>query len=339
MSSFRISDLREAKNEFARRRLRTVGKLPRSAAFSISEACAAATLHVHGVGIGRKRVAGKATGLRCVRVHVLQKLAESLIPQRMRIPKEIDGIPTDVVVSPPAYLLSGPPCGPGKQQQRPVRPGVGISGPGTTAGTLGCIVRDRGKDPRTFLLTCSHVLVDRNSSIGEETLQPAQADGGSSANDAIAELARFTDVFFATDVDVDAAIAAFLPGVATDPTICGMVRPQSVRAPRLNIAVRMSGHTSSANGLPREGFVAETDLDTRVYLPSDGPALSYKDQFRIEPLPGTGPFSAGGDSGAVILESGAPAAIGLLVGGDLGGTFALATPLQRVLDRLDVSLA
>jgi hypothetical protein len=335
MSGPTLADLRAAKNVLAERWLRSADDAPVVATFALGRAVAGARQQVHAIGIGRKHVEGKRTAARCVRVHVLQKLAASIVPESHRIPEEIDGIPTDVVVSPHAFLLAAA-CGTASQPQRPLRPGVSLSGPRTTAGTLGCFVTDRGGDPRTFLLTCSHVLADSASAVGESVFQPALGDGGT-AGGVIATLERWTPVLTAQELEVDGAVAALEADQDFDATICSLVQPQGTTVPQLMLSVVKRGRASTPVSPTQEGFISDRDLDVRVAVPGGG-MISYLDQFRVEPSDPAARFSQGGDSGSLIIEAGGSRAIGLLFGGDPGGSYSLATPIKRVLDRLKVDL-
>jgi hypothetical protein len=271
-------------------------------------------------------------------MHVLQKLPDELVAPEDRIPPEIDGIPTDVVVSPRAFLLAGSPCVPRNVPQRPLRGGIGISGPRTTAGTLGCFVRLRNGDPRAFLLTCSHVLADAAATIGDRVVQPALADGGTLAGHAVAELSVHTSVLGEPEVEVDAALAVLLDQAGFEPEICGLVRPQGTRAPAIGLGVERRGRSTPAGGPVARGRISDRDLDVSVAVPGGGTIL-YQDHFRVEPLQSGTSFSVGGDSGSLILERNGPRAVGLLVGGDPGGSYSIATPIRRVLDRFEVDLA
>lgn len=61
--------------------------------------------NVIGVGVGHKCVAGKDTGIPAIVVLVSSKVSERLLPPAGIIPKEIEGIPTDVVESGEVRLL------------------------------------------------------------------------------------------------------------------------------------------------------------------------------------------------------------------------------------------
>lgn len=236
---------------------------------------------IHAIGIGRKRVEGKTTSTRCVRVHVLQKLPDALVALEDRIPAEIDGIPTDVVVSPRAFLLAGA-CVPRTVPQRPLRGGIGISGPRTTAGTLGGFVRLRNGDPRVFLLTCSHVLADAAAATGDPVVQPALADDGTLADHTVAELDLRTSVLGEPEVEVDAALAVLLDQDDFEPEICGLPRPQGTRAPVIGLGVERRGRSTPATGSAARGRISDRDCDVNIAVPGGGTVL-YRDQFCVEP--------------------------------------------------------
>jgi hypothetical protein len=335
MAAPTLEDLRGAKATLRDRLLYSVDDAPLVATFALLQAIDASGAHIHGIGIGRKRVAGKRTSTRCVRVHVLQKLTLAAIPTASRIPAEIDGVPTDVVVSPHAFLLATA-CGAAAERQRPLRPGMGLSGPRTTAGTIGCFVKDRDGDQRTFLLSCSHVLADSNAVVGDPVFQPALGDGGGAA-DSFGTLERWTPVLTEAEVDVDAAVATLADDEEFELEVCSLVRPQGTTAPQLMLSVCKRGRSSTPVAPIQKGFITDRDLNIRVAVPGGGNAL-YTNQFRIKPSDPNEPFSHGGDSGALILEVGGTRAVGLLFAGDPGGSYSLATPIKRVLDRLGVDL-
>lgn len=336
MSGPKLDDLRAAKKALSDRCLRMGAPPPLVATFSLEDARAAAGRQIHAIGIGRKRVEGKNTSTRCVRVHVLQKLPDALVAPENRIPSEINGIPTDVVVSPRAFLLAGA-CVARTVPQRPLRGGIGISGPRTTAGTLGCFVRLRNGDPGAFLLTCSHVLADAAATRADRVVQPALADGGTLAGHAVAELDRWTSVLGESEIEVDAALALLLDQASFEPEICGLPRPQGTRAPEIGLGVQRRGRSTLAAGPAVKGRISDRDLDVSVAVPGGG-AIVYQDHFLVKPIQSGTAFSESGDSGSLILERNGPRAVGLLVAGDPGGSYAVATPIRRVLDRFKVDL-
>jgi hypothetical protein len=92
-------------------------------------------------------------------------------------------------------------------------------------------------------------------------------------------------------------------------------------------------------GLTR-GRVTAFELDN-VVVGYDLGNLRFDDQIEIEGA-GTDPFSDGGDSGSLIVDSDLRGVALLFAGGDQGGTngrgLTYANPLQDVLDHLAVDL-
>lgn len=100
------SDLIQAKQTLSARLLRASfrgGAVFRGRTLAVAAALTSAGRNVHAVGIGYKTVEGKTTTQQSVRIYVVQKLASSLLPPRDRLPETIDGIPTDIIESPPAF--------------------------------------------------------------------------------------------------------------------------------------------------------------------------------------------------------------------------------------------
>jgi hypothetical protein len=58
------------------------------------------------MGVGFKVVNGKRTTDLCIRFYVIHKLPKFLIAPVFQLPKSVDGIPTDIIESPPSVLLA-----------------------------------------------------------------------------------------------------------------------------------------------------------------------------------------------------------------------------------------
>src|SRR5438105_4292021 len=97
-------DLLEAKKMLSTRLLGAAAErgIVRFRTLSVITAALSAGQNVHSVGVGHKIVEGKLTEELCVRLYVVQKLAESLLSPNDVLPKEVDGIATDVIESAPA---------------------------------------------------------------------------------------------------------------------------------------------------------------------------------------------------------------------------------------------
>lgn len=117
------------------------------------------------------------------------------------IPREIDGVRTDVIevgklvalgqfdgdAQSTPHLAASP-----RERHRPLIPaGVSAGHYLVTSGTLGAVVKDRATGQR-LLLSNNHVFANSNEArYGDFILQPGKLDGGQNPNDKVATLARF----------------------------------------------------------------------------------------------------------------------------------------------------
>ena len=138
--------------------------------------------NVTSVGIGRKIEGGKPTGALCIQFTVGRKIApQGLVEEGIPpLPKSItvDGvtIPTDVVerrYKPSWQLVPQVVKDERKLRHDPLLPGISVSHPAGTAGTLGCIVYDR-QEGRPHILSNWHVLHGEQGRLGD-TDRPARA--------------------------------------------------------------------------------------------------------------------------------------------------------------------
>jgi len=142
--------------------------------------------NVVGVGVGEKETHGHKTGEICVIVMVRVKVPKAGLSPQALVPREVNGIPTDVIQVGDLRPLQSR-----TDRWRPAPGGVSIGHYQITAGTLGCVVRDRNSGER-LILSNNHVLANSNdASPGDPILQPGPADGGQAANDRIGQLERF----------------------------------------------------------------------------------------------------------------------------------------------------
>ena len=229
------------------------------------------------------------------------------------------------------------------RQARPIE--LGTSGgsiddfdfPFCCGGTLGALVENASGQ---FILSNNHVLARSNRAISDEDVtQPGLIDVGCAqiANDVVADLSDFVPINFDDTNLVDAAIAAVrTDAVDTSGSILdiGPLSPNTVAA-SVGMEVKKSGRTTGLT----TGQVAAVDVSVSVKYPNKcggrgGPTATFLKQIRIT----DGDFSAGGDSGSVIVEDveNNPGAVGLLFAGSSSST--LANSIDNVLSALGVAM-
>jgi hypothetical protein len=151
--------------------------------------------NVVGVAVGFKESEGVVTDEISVVVLVEQKKPLAALTPQDIVPKEIDGMRTDVVEVGVLRAFQG-----GRARYRPVIPsGVSMGHFKVTAGTLGAVVRDRNTGER-FLLSNNHVFANSNDAmIGDAVLQPAPMDGGQNPADLVARLEKYVRLRYIDD--------------------------------------------------------------------------------------------------------------------------------------------
>ena len=223
-------------------------------------------------------------------------------------------------------------------RRRPLRPGISIGHVGVTAGTLGAFVTRAVPDGgHLYALSNYHVLAgSQEARPGDVVLQPGPADGGLAPGDRIGELTKVVDLDSTETSFTDAAIARLdrVP-VSFDYPVGRVVR--TARA----LGGEIVGKVGRTTAITR-GRVTAIELDDVVVGYEDLGALNFDDQIEIESLD-DGPFSRGGDSGALVYRDDG-VAIGLLFagsesGGRSGKGLTYANPIDQVLEILGVELA
>jgi hypothetical protein len=218
---------------------------------------------------------------------------------------------------------------------RPVPIGVSAGHPDVTAGTIGARVTDGAQ---LFALSNNHVFANNNgASTGDNLLQPGVADGGRNPDDVLGTLYDFEPIQFCSGFvcpanRIDAALALTTAddlGTETPEGGYGSPRSGSVEA-TLGMQVQKYGRTTGQTQGRVTGINATIDVEYR------GGRARFTGQVLIS---GNG-FSAGGDSGSLIVTKGRLLAdrrpVGLLFAGS--PTSTIANPIDLVLDRFGVSV-
>ncbi len=297
-------------------------------------------------------VIGTATGLTDAGRPTVTVYATASEPGK--IPQDLDGYPIRVIVTEPFVALQearkkcdNPPCGnPGggggeggdvepsdpTERFRPVRIGVSTGHPDITAGTIGAIVRSGNT---RYFLSNNHVFANENlANYGDAILQPGRFDGGREPGDVVGTLAEFAWINFSGGNNtIDAAIARI---TLADANVINSTPSDGYGTPRsapmdasIGLRVKKYGRTTGQTKGRVQGINATVNVgyDTGVA------------RFVGQVIIGGGGFSAGGDSGSlIVVERGGNARrpVGLLFAG--GGGITVANPIGEVLDYFNVSV-
>jgi hypothetical protein len=279
--------------------------------------------NVVGVGIAEKITGDGVTGRLAVAVYVVSKAAEGDVDDAALVPRDFQGVPTDVVASGEFRAL------PFRGRYRPAPGGVSIGHHRITAGTLGCLV---GRDSTLYVLSNNHVLAGSNAgAAGDAVLQPGPADGGRDPDDVIAHLSEFVPIEFGGPVNaVDAAIAETSEDLVARASQCFGEIGASPVAPTRGMVVRKCGRTTQQT----RGMVTDVNATVRVSYGEAGTA-TFQNQTLVEGVGGRS-FSEGGDSGSLIVEEAGSRPAALLFGG--GAAYTIGSPISAVLAALNVSI-
>ena len=297
--------------------------------------------YVTGIDIGYKYDGDKRTNDIVVRIHVRKKIAESALESAEIFPKEIDGVPIDVIQATyqPAATLEA--LFDRQVRWDTIQPGISISHPHVSAGTLGAIVYDK-LSGQQCLLSNWHVLAGSNqASPGDDIIQPGSVDRGQCPRDRVGQLGRFI-----LDENGDAAFARLdnmcgrsvqLAQLGTEAVV------QSARMVKDKEILEKSGRTTGVT----QGRVDGIGVYTLHY--SDSPDLNdsktiegFKIVSIIDGNPNNEEISSGGDSGAIWYDPVTKEGVGLHFAGECDADpkqeHALACHLPRVLETLNISL-
>ena len=195
--------------------------------------------YVTGIDVGYKWTDGRQTDELCVRLHVEEKRTESQLEAAEVFPKEIGGVKVDVYEA--TYATQRMTLPHEHQSRRHVlKPGISVSHPKVTAGTLGYFAADKDTG-EVGLVSNWHVLVGPRGRNGDATIQPGSADGGYTPNDEIGRLSRSI-----LERAGDAAFSVLNRQRRWEVSPLGLEAiPTSIRKSRLGEVVRKSGRTTA----------------------------------------------------------------------------------------------
>lgn len=312
--------------------------------------------NVVGVGVGYRERRGRSSDELCVLVLVERKIPAAGLNNSDMIPKDLDGVTTDVIEVGLLRAMQGH-----TDRWRPAPAGVSVGHYQVTAGTLGAAVRDLESGDR-LILSNNHVLANINQArLGDPILQPGSFDGGREGPDTLAVLTRYEPIRFNLEppsCSIASGVASSLNAIARllgsshrlqairsqqeaiNRIDAAVARPLSAdmlldeileigvlagTAPAvLGMRVRKSGRTTGLTSGQIRVLEATVDVDY------GGRSARFDGQIL------TSPMSEPGDSGSVLVTEDGLLAVGLLFAGSQQST--VFNPIQWVLDSMRIRL-
>jgi hypothetical protein len=291
--------------------------------------------NVVGVGIGKKDIHGQETP--CLRVYVVEVIREGDLRHNPLVLPDL-GVPTDVIEV-GRFGRKGHP--PKLREDTTPRPGspirVKTNAPNVNEGfigTLGAVVKNGDNDQ--YILSCNHILAVNGRVPKHADIVSAEFVG---TEQTIAKPGRFIEFQRDGNNSVDCAVAptlsntvqatfpagfALSPGGPADPT------------PRMNVT-KFGAATERTYG-------NIVDIDADLNIDYSFGTFRFDHQVIIESGKDNEPFATAGDSGSIVVDTSTNRAVAMIFAAS--GRFAVACPLQKVLDRfkeepfnLDLSIA
>jgi hypothetical protein len=288
--------------------------------------------------MAKEGVVGTAVGLNDQGKEAVLVLLER--PGVGGIPQELEGVPVHPLVTGKISALNarakgkpGPRIDPTARFERPVPIGVSTGNANeNSAGTIACRVKDSAGN--VYALSNNHVYALENTAhAGDEVLQPGRYDGGIPGvdHDHLGSLYAWVGIIFSTSASntVDAAIAASdtsLLGNATPADGYGTPQSQTIVAATIGMAVQKYGRTTSLT----KGTV--TGINATIPIGYTSGTAQFVKQIIVQ---SRSPFIKAGDSGSLLVTNdGNKNPVGLVFAGNNAGNYAVANPIDLVLDAL-----
>lgn len=253
----------------------------------------------------------------------LQITVYSRIENPADVPKTYDGVPVAVKLDGPFYpLYEGAPISPqatvntDARFPRPVPIGIGI-GNEKECGWVGTLTGRTSKNSAKYVMSNYHVLVPSvNPSLGVRTMQPAGCWNVSDSN-SLGPLAYYYPITFTQTASnrYDAAWSS------TNTSLVGTRPPEgygklgSTIAASLLMGVQKYGRTTKFT----KGSIRS--VNATIYVSYSQGTARFLGTFEVRAQRGYSQFSAGGDSGSLIVKQGTNQPVGILFAGGGGSTF------------------
>jgi len=291
--------------------------------------------------LAMKGVVGTAVGLNMEDTPNIKVFVEG--PEVAGIPKKLDDVSVEVVVTGKIYALPKPEGKPGggtkinptARFDRPVPIGVSTGNEGEiSSGTISCRVTD---GTNVYALSNNHVYALENKApTGSKVLQPGRYDTAGyvyNPDNVIGTLSAFEPIVFSTSASnkIDAAIALSDTGKlgnATPSNGYGTPKSSTVLA-YVGMPVQKYGRTTALT----KGKIYAINATVNVGY-SSGTARLVNQIWVYS----NKPFIKAGDSGSLLVTDPGKNPVGLLFAGDSSGQWAVANRIDLVLSAFGVSV-
>lgn len=303
---------------------------------------------VVGVDIAQKITKGRSSGGLAIVISVRAKRLAGQLPAGQLIPKEIAGVPTDVIEEDIALHCTSVAKNPyflavhGKERHLVVQGGISVGparpvpfehlsvryGEHGIAGTLGLLVTDRSGSGGVMGVTSFHVACVNDAwMVGDRIMHPSSIDRGLEPDDIVGTLCRV-----ALSRSVDSAAFLLSPKYLYENSIVDVGLLSGTAVACRGAVVRKRGRGSGLT----TGIITSTDATLRVDYGDSIGKRTLRNQIRIESAAGT-ILGSYGDSGSAIVDR-HNRVVGLHFAGTTSGTSIFANPILDVFEALDVRL-
>ena len=199
------------------------------------------------------------------------------------------------------------------------------------SGTLGALITDGSTQ---YILSNNHVLARGDQAVaGEDVSQPGLIDSGCRISTVVAD---FTGAAPLGPSNVDAAVAELRPGQMDS---SGFIEDigvpgNSIVNPSVGLSVAKSGRTTGFT----TGTITSVNTSVSVqYQRNCGSGKKFNISYRNQVVIGSSTFSAGGDSGSLIVTNNSSHnPVALLYAGSSSAT--IGNPIGEVLQKLSAAL-
>lgn len=294
--------------------------------------------NVVAVGVGEKKQGDAGTGEQSIVVFVEKKLPEGTLAPAALVPKEIDGVKTDVIevgklrpmseiVAPEADATK---VSDHRKKRRPICGGISAIQSQGTACTLAAIVY---KDGKKYALQNAHCAWPHWEGIkkGEPIIQPSPNDGGKD-RDRIGEAAEVCELVFGGHLNrFDSALVLLDDDIETKDLYQFGIGAHSAKIGMAKIGEELvkSGRTT---GVQRAKVIA-VNVTAQVTYDDRGDQVGYfENQIFTENKDSY--FCDGGDSSSLVLNAAGNPVAQLFAGSD---RIAIMSPIQPILSHFGIA--